>query len=84
MWHSANLMLGVRPTAPAYETYEVRPNLMSFGEFEGTVPAADGAVWVRMTRDGVTVRSDLAGGTLVLGDKTYPIEKDIELTVKFS
>jgi len=76
--------LGVRPTSPAYETYEVRPNLMSFGEFEGKVPAADGTVWVKMTRKGVTVRSDLAGGTLVLGDKRYPIEKDVELSVSLS
>ncbi|MBR6744387.1 MAG: hypothetical protein IKM00_04130, partial [Clostridia bacterium] len=59
-------------------------NLMCFGELEGTVPAADGTVWVRMTRDAVTVRADLAGGTLVLGDKSYPIEKDVELTVSLS
>jgi hypothetical protein len=76
--------LGVRPTSPSYETYEVRPNLMCFGEFEGTVPAAEGTVWVKMTRETVTVRADIAGGTLVLGDKTYPIEKDIELKVDFS
>ena len=76
--------LGVRPTSPAYETYEVRPNLMCFGEFEGTVPAADGKIQVRMTKNGVTVRSDIAGGTLVLGDQTYTIEKDTELTVDFS
>jgi alpha-L-rhamnosidase len=76
--------LGVRPTSPAYETYEVRPNLMCFGEFEGTVPAADGSVWVKMTKSGVTVRADIAGGTLVLGDQTYAIEKDTELTIDFS
>ena len=76
--------LGVRPTSPAYATYEVRPNLMCFGEFEGTVPAANGTVWVKMTREGVTVRSDTPGGTLVLGGNTYPIEKDIELSVAFS
>ena len=76
--------LGVRPTSPAYETYEVRPNLMCFGEFEGKVPAAEGTVWVKMTRESVTVRSDIAGGTLVLGDQTYAIEKDTELTVAFS
>jgi hypothetical protein len=76
--------LGVRPTSPAYETYEVRPNLMCFGEFEGKVPAAEGTVWVKMTRESVTVRSDIAGGTLVLGDQTYAIGKDAELTVAFS
>jgi hypothetical protein len=57
---------------------------MCFGEFEGKVPAAEGTVWVKMTRESVTVRSDIAGGTLVLGDQTYAIGKDAELTVAFS
>ena len=74
--------LGVRPTSPAYATYEVKPNLMCFGEFEGKVPALDGIISVKMTKTEVTVLSDLAGGTLVLGDKTYAIEKGTPLTVK--
>ena len=74
--------LGVRPTSPAYATYEVKPNLMCFGEFEGKVPAGNGIVSVKMTKETVTVLSDIAGGTLVLGDKTYTIEKDTELTVQ--
>jgi hypothetical protein len=37
-----------------------------------------------MTKSGVTVRADIAGGTLVLGDQTYAIEKDTELTIDFS
>jgi hypothetical protein len=72
--------LGVRPTSPAYQTYEVRPNLMCFGEFEGTVPAGDGLIRVKMNRKSVTVLSDIEGGTLVLSGKTYPIEKNIPLT----
>ena len=72
--------LGVRPTSPAYQTYEVRPNLMCFGEFEGTVPAGDGLIHVKMDRNSVTVSSNIEGGTLVLGDRTYPIEKDVPLT----
>ncbi len=74
--------LGVRPTSPAYATYEVRPNLMCFGSFEGKVPALNGTICVKMDRECVTVQSDLEGGTLVLGDKTYTIEKDIPLCVK--
>jgi hypothetical protein len=74
--------LGVRPTSPAYATYEVRPNLMCFGELEGKVPALDGIISVKMDKESVTVLSDLEGGTLVLGDKTYPIEKGKTLCVK--
>ena len=75
-------VLGVRPTSPAYATYEVKPNLMCFGSFEGKVPALNGTISVKMDKESVTVHSDLEGGTLVLGDKTYTIEKDIPLCVK--
>ena len=34
-----------------------------------------------MTKTDVTVLADVDGGTLVLGDKTYPIEKNQTLTV---
>ena len=74
--------LGVRPTAPAYATYEVKPNLMCFGSFEGKVPALDGVISVKMDKESVTVLSELDGGTLVLDGKTYPIEKNKELCVK--
>lgn len=74
--------LGVRPTAPAYATYEVKPNLMCFGSLEGKVPALDGIISVKMDKESVTVLSELDGGTLVLGGKTYPIEKNKELCVK--
>lgn len=74
-------VLGVRPTSPAYATYEVRPNLMCFGSFEGTVPALDGAIRVTMDKEQVTVVSDIEGGTLVLGEKRYPIEKGTPLHV---
>jgi hypothetical protein len=54
---------------------------MCFGEFEGKVPAADGIVSVKMTKNTVTVLSDIEGGTLVLGDKIYAIKKNEVLTV---
>ncbi len=74
--------LGVRPTSLAYATYEVKPNLMCFGSFEGKVPAMDGVISVKMDKESVTVLSELDGGTLILGDKTYPIEKGKTLCVK--
>ncbi len=73
--------LGVRPTSTAYATYEVRPNLMCFGSFEGKVPTANGIVSVKMDKNSVTVLADVDGGTLVLGDKRYAIEKGKELIV---
>ena len=75
--------LGVRPTSPAYATYEVRPNLMCFGSISGKVPTPNGVVEVSMDKTGVTVRADVDGGTLVIADKTYPIEKGSVLTVQY-
>jgi alpha-L-rhamnosidase len=74
--------LGVRPTSPAYATYEVRPEIMCFGSFEGKVPTPNGTVEVKMDRESVTVCADVDGGTLVLGEKRYTIEKNIPLTIE--
>ena len=74
--------LGVYPTEAGYEKYVVKPNLMSFGSFTGTVPTPNGTVTVKMDKDTVTVLSQIDGGTLILGDKTYPILKNEELNVR--
>lgn len=73
--------LGVRPTAPAYATYEVKPNLMCFGSFSGKVPTPHGIIEVSMNRERVTVTSEIEGGTLTVGGKSYPIEKNATLTI---
>lgn len=72
--------LGIKPTAPGYEAYEVRPNKMAFlGNFEGKVPCPAGEIFVRVTPDGVTVKSPIDGGTLILPSGSYKIEKNKEL-----
>ena len=75
--------LGVRPTSPAYATYEVKPSLMCFGSFSGKVPVPNGTVEVSVDASAVTVKSDVEGGTLVIKDKTYPIEAGKPLTVPY-
>ena len=74
--------LGVRPTDVGYSKYEVKPNLMCFGEIEGKVPTPNSEIYVKVSGGTVSVLSGIDGGTLVLGDKKYPIEKDKMLTVK--
>lgn len=71
--------LGVYPTDVGYSAYEVKPNLMCFKHFSGTVPTPKGTVTVKMDKERVSVLSQLEGGTLVLGDKRYVIEKNKEL-----
>ncbi len=76
--------LGVKPTAPGFATYEVRPNLGGLKWMEGKVPAPFGVIRVKADREGVEVLSDGGRGTLVLPDgRTLPIEPNNPLRVQF-
>lgn len=74
--------LGVSPTSPGFDTYEVKPNLMCLNSFEGTVPAGKSSIYVKATKNEISVLSGKSGGTLVIGDRRYPIEKNKPLTIK--
>lgn len=74
--------LGVKPTSPGYKTYEVRPNRMEFGDFEGKVPVPNGDVFVKISDTGCTVLSKIDGGTLYFGGKTHKIPKNKRIFVK--
>ena len=69
--------LGVVNTGIAYDTYEVRPLIGDMQYFEGTVPLPGGEVHVAVqrTEKGVSIRvkTDVPGGTLVLGEKRYTL-----------
>jgi len=73
--------LGVRPTKPGYEEFEVRPHLGDLEWLEGDVPTPHGLIHVRMDRQHITVRATEGRGTLIVGDKQYPIEPGKELVV---
>ena len=73
--------LGVRPTSAGYATFDVVPNLMCFGSFEGKAPVLGGYVSVKMDESSVTVFTDRNGGTLVINGERYAVEKNIPLTV---
>ena len=65
--------LGVRPTKPGYETYEIRPVLGGLDWMEGEVPTPFGKIHVRMDGQTVTVRSDGGQGTLIIGGRQIDI-----------
>ena len=73
--------LGVRPTAPGYATFEVRPQLGGLTEIEGTVPFPGGTVTVRMDQGTLSVTASRAGGTLVYKDRRYPLEAERTVTL---
>lgn len=76
-------VLGVRPTAQNYESYEVCPcvNDIGFGSFCGTVPTPHGDIKVNVCENEVSVLSEISGGKLILGGNTYDIEAGKKLTV---
>lgn len=73
--------LGVKPTEAGYATFEVKPNLMSFGEISGTVPTPNGNVFVSLNEKTCEVTSEIDGGTLILDDKKYKIPKGEKICV---
>lgn len=75
--------LGVQPTSPGYETFEVRPNLGGLKEMEGTVPTPQGCVYIKMNKEQVIVKSDSAGGVLILGEKQVQIPANQEITLNY-
>ena len=68
--------LGVKNTGIGYNTFEVAPKRGDLRTFKGTVPLPGGYVTVEVSGDKIEVLPTVAGGTLVVGDKRYPLEKD--------
>lgn len=68
--------LGVYPTMPGYEKFEVAPNLGGFEFIEGTAPAGDGVVYVYFSKERIEVKATTYGGTLILDGKRYELKKD--------
>lgn len=75
--------LGVRNTGIAYDSFEVCPERGDLESFEGNIPVPGGKIFVRIDKEKVTVKSDIPGGTLVLGERRIPISAGEELTVEF-
>lgn len=65
--------LGVAPTGDGYRTFTVEPDLGGLQWIKGTVPVPGGLVRVSVTTEVVEILSDIPGGILKLGDKTFDI-----------
>ena len=73
--------LGVYPTDIGYSKFEVKPNLMCFKHFSGTVPTPNGTVTVKMDEKQITIFSEAEGGSLIIGNRKILIPKCEELVV---
>lgn len=58
--------LGVKPTAPGYKEFVIRPNLGGMNWIEGKVPVLGGEIEIKMTTDKIEVSSPISGGMLIL------------------
>ena len=73
--------LGVRPTKPGYEEYEVCPQNGGMEWMEGDVPTPFGKIHVRTSPTAVTVRSDGGKGRLTAFGKTIAIQAKTEVSI---
>ena len=76
--------LGVRPTKPGYEEYEVCPHNGGLEWMEGDVPTPFGKIHVRTGPTAVTVRSDGGKGRLTAFGKTTAIPEKTEVSITAS
>ena len=75
--------LGVRPTKPGYEEYEVHPALGGLKWMDGDVPTPFGKIHVKMNTHEISVQSDGGHGTLIIGDQqiSIPANKEIKISL---
>lgn len=74
--------LGVQNTGVAYETFDVRPNPGDLRVFSGSVPVPGGAVEVSVNENEIRVQSDIPGGTLWIGNKSWKLNPGELLVVE--
>lgn len=76
--------LGLKSTAPGYETFEVNPQLKQFSELKCTLPVKDGQVNFELANGQLTVTSSRDGGTLIDGQRRISLQKDnpVKLSIK--
>ena len=75
--------LGVRPTKPGYEEFEVRPSLGDLEWLQGDVPTPHGMIHVEMNRHEVKVLATEGNGTLFIAGQQIPIKSGTEVCVSY-
>ena len=74
--------LGVRPTKPGYEEFEVRPVLGGLEWMEGDVPTPHGLIHVYMDRHEMRVSTDEGKGVLIVGHQREIVKPGREVCIK--
>lgn len=64
--------LGVKPTAPGYAEYEIKPNLGGLQWMEGKVPTPNGEVALYVSKSEIKVKASEGEGKLVFESSSKP------------
>lgn len=64
--------LGVKPTAPGYSKYEVKPNLGGLQWMEGKVPTPNGEVELYVSKSAIKLKALEGEGKLIFESKSQP------------
>lgn len=76
-------LIGVKPTSPGYQTFEVRPQIVDLDWFEGIAPVGPdlGEVRIRVQGGICSACATVEGGVLYWQGKEYKLEKQVPVQV---
>lgn len=75
-------VMGLRPTAPGYASFEVSPQLSVFPEFSAALPVKGGSLKLEWKAGTLTVLASRDGGTLILNGEAYTLPAGKAVSVK--
>ena len=75
--------LGVRPTKPGYEEFEIRPSLGDLDWMIGDVPTPHGMIHVEMNRHEVKVLTTEGSGTLFIAGQQIPVKSGTTVSITY-
>ena len=75
--------LGVRPTKPGYEAFEIRPSLGDLDWMQGDVPTPHGMIHVEMDRHQVKVLATEGCGTLFIAGQQVSVSNGTAVCVNY-
>ena len=75
--------LGIRPTKPGYEEFEIRPSLGDLDWMMGDVPTPHGMIHVEMNRHEVKVLATEGSGTLFIAGQQIPVKSGTTVSITY-
>lgn len=68
--------MGLQPTKPGYETFELVPQLDHFQQLDCHLPVKDGEVQLKVADGQLTVSANRDGGTIILNGQATQMKQD--------